>query len=410
MKNLNMEIIRPEAFRSIISHLPNPSEMMMDKKDFYATIEEMILDAKIGSHLRLRKDIVANLNYVITQGSASDRVYEFVRDNFATRLNWENDVKEFLTAIEYGHSFSEVIWVKNSEGYMVPDSLRNKHPAMIAYKVGTEKKEGAVRSCWVPVLAVDGKELNMPYKFLNYRNNPRAENPYGTSDLLMCWWPWKFKQLGWEFWLRAAEKAGVPSLVALFETQDEEERAQKLANSISSTLVGMQGGDAAALANVRELKTLEMSGALQDHKVLIETCNQEISFALTTQSLSTQEGNYGTRAQASVHDENLLRVAQGDAKALQGVFQQLIEWMVELNFGKDIAVPKFEFDLKVYASFAELMQAIEKGVPVSREALYTRYKLPRPKDEADSFVAMGGGELSLSDEGKKKVLKNRTFQ
>ena len=246
--------------------------------------------------------------------------------------------------------------------------------------------------------------------------NMEINRPYGTSDLLMCWWPWKFKQLGWEFWLKAAEKAGVPSLVALFETQEVEERAQELANSISSTLVGMQGGNAAALANVRELKTLEMSGALQDHKVLIETCNQEISFALTTQSLSTQEGNYGPRAQASVHDENLLRVCAVDAKALQGVFQKLIEWMVELNFGKGVVVPKFEFDLEVYASFAELMQAIQNKIPVSKESLYTRYKLPRPKDEADAFVLGDDTEgLALSDKnadgrGKKKVLKNRTFQ
>ena len=410
MGRLMSEVINPDRFRSVIGAMPNPSELLMDKKDFYATIDEMILDAKIGSHLKLRKDIVANLNFTITQAASSETVYEFVRDNFATRLNWENDVKEFLTAIEYGHSFSEVIWVRTNDGYLVPDSLRNKRPEQIAYRVGYVTSGGGKRSVWIPVLAETGSDLTAQYKFLMYRNNPRAENPYGTSDLLMCYWPWKFKTLGWEFWLRAAEKAGVPSLVALFETQDEEERAQKLANAISNTLVGMQGGDAAALANVRELKTLEMSGALQDHKVLIETCNQEISFALTAQSLSTQEAEYGTRSQATVHDENMMRICYGDAKALQGVFQKLIDWMVELNFGIGVLSPKGEFDLESYASFEEMMQAIEKGVPVSREALYTRYKLPRPKDEADSFVAMGGGELSLSDEGKKKVLTKKAFQ
>ncbi|MEL5721114.1 MAG: DUF935 family protein, partial [Treponemataceae bacterium] len=315
-------------------------------------------------------------------------------------LNWENDVREFLTAIEYGHSFSEVLWTEKN-GWLIPDSLRNKYPSQIFYKVGFENKNGTKKSSWIPVLKNHNRELLERYKFLTYRNNPRAENPYGTSDLLMCYWPWKFKQLGWEFWLKAAQKAGVPSLVALFDNVDSE-KVKQTAESISNSLVEMQGGDAAALANVKDVKVLEMSGALQDHKALIETCNAEISFALTTQSLSTQEGQFGTRAQATVHDENLVRVAHGDAKALQGVFQTLINWMVELNFGVGVPAPKGEFDLQSYASYDEVVQAVQNQIPISKEALYTRYKLPRPKDLEDEFIVETPQVLGLSDSNKKK--------
>ncbi|MGF7110469.1 phage portal protein family protein [Treponema pedis] len=400
--NLAMEIIQPEQFWSVISYLQNPADILSDRGDFYKTVDEMLLDAKIGSHLRLRKDIVVSFPFVINQGKSSDAVYEFVRDNLTVNLNWETDVKEFLSAIEYGHSFSEVLWTRNEAGFLIPDSIRNKYPGQIFYKIGFQKTEGGVKSIWVPVLKNGNKELTDKYKFLTYRNNPRAENPYGNSDLLMCYWPWKFKQLGWEFWLKAAQKAGVPSLVALFDAADSES-AKKNAQSISDTLVEMQGGDAAALANVKDVKTLEMSGNLADHKVLIETCNQEISFALTTQSLSTQEGQFGTRAQATVHDENLVRVCHGDAKALQGVFQNLIDWIVELNFGNTAIPPKGEFDLQSYASFNELIQAVQNKIPVSKEALYTRYKLPRPKDDDDVFILEGTNSIALSDSDKKKI-------
>lgn len=403
-KNLAMEIIQPNSFHSVISHLPNPAELLTDKKSFYQTIDEMLLDAKIGSHLRLRKDIVTGFPFVVLKGNASDRVYEFIRDNLTVRLNWENDIKEFLTAIEYGHSFSEVLWTKNKDGFLIPDSLRNKYPEQIVYKLGFTKTEvGGQKSVWIPVLKNNGRALTEPYKFLTYRNNPRAENPYGTSDLLMCYWPWKFKQLGWEFWLMAAQKAGVPSLVALFENAGDKDDTEKKAQAISGALVEMQGGDAAALANVRDLKVLEMSGALQDHKVLIDTCNAEISFALTTQSLSTQEGQFGTRAQATVHDENLVRVAHGDAKALQGTLQQLIDWMVELNFGKNEPSPKGEFDLESYATFDEVIQAVQNKIPISKEALYTRYGLPRPEDDGDLFVVeTPSSPLMMSDKESKK--------
>jgi hypothetical protein len=263
--------------------------------------------------------------------------------------------------------------------------------------------DGGRRSVWVPVWVPENRELIENYRFLVYRNNPRAENPYGTSDLLMCYWPWKFKSFGWDFWLEAARKAGVPSIIALFDQPNQDE-ARKSAADISNTLEQVEGGSGLALANVKSVQPLEMSGVLADHKVLIETCNQEISFALTTQSLSTQEGEYGTRAQATVHDANLVRVCHGDAKSLGGTLQQIIDWMVELNFGKGVPSPKGEFDLESYASFEEVIKAVQAKIPVSKDSLYNRYRLPQPKDNADSFVIPEDPQtngFSLSDSKKK---------
>lgn len=404
-----MEIIEPSQFWSVISYLPNPASFISDRGSFFATVDEMLLDAKIGSHLRIRKDIVASFPFVIDQANASDEVYAFVKDNLLENLNWENDIREFLSAIEYGFSLSEVLWSREN-GYWTPDSVRNRKSDQIVFKTDYIQVPGGRKSIWTPVWTSGYRVLSEPNKYLIYRNNPRAENPYGTSDLLMCYWPWKFKQLGWEFWLAAARKCGVPSIAALFDAPDEK-KAQDAANVISSTLEQVENGSGLALANVKSVEVLGMSGNLADHKILIETCNQEISFALTTQSLSTQEGEYGTRAQATVHDANLVRVCHGDAKALQGTLQQLIDWTVEVNFGKGVPAPKGAFDLESYATFDEVMKAIEKKVPVSKEKLYTRYGLPRPKisDPDDVFVVEDSAPSSfaLSDDSKKKAPPRR---
>ncbi len=397
---LNVEIIDPSQFEAVLSAMPNPNEIFTDKANFYELVDEMLLDGKVGSHLRLRKDIVASFPFIIEKGNSDDVVYEFVRDNLKENLNWENDVKEFLNAIEYGFSFSEVLWTQDNKGRWIPDSLRNKKPGQIVFKSKKIKKGTAKKTIWIPVLKSEDKELTDNYKFLVYRHNPRAENPYGYSDLLMCYWAWQFKQLGWEFWLQAAKKAGVPSILALFKSSNKEE-AQANAHIISEALSSLEGGAGLALSNVDKVETLNMSGALKDHKVLIDTCNQEISFALTTQSLSTQEGVYGTRAQAEVHDDNLIRVCHGDAKAVQGVFQELINWMVELNYPGSVP-PKGYFDLESYATFAEVIQAIEKKIPVSLEALYTRYGLPRPANDDDVFIIDSEHSLQLSDKETRK--------
>jgi hypothetical protein len=69
-----------------------------------------------------------------------------------------------------------------------------------------------------------------------------------------------------------------------------------------------------------------------------------------------------------------------------GTLQQLIDWMVELNFGKGIPSPKGEFDLKSYATFEEIIKAVDADIPISKEKLYSRYGLPEPKNENDLFM------------------------
>jgi phage gp29-like protein len=90
--------------------------------------------------------------------------------------------------------------------------------------------------------------------------------------------------------------------------------------------------------------------------------------------------------------------------------QKAINWAVELNYGKDAIPPTLEFDVERKADFVELMSAIEKGIPVSRSALYDQYKLPQPRDEEDTFIKQaspespGGFGLADTDApGKKKA-------
>jgi hypothetical protein len=53
------------------------------------------------------------------------------------------------------------------------------------------------------------------------------------------------------------------------------------------------------------------------------------------------------------------------------------------------------------------MKAVDHGIAVSRDAMYDRYELPRPRDEEDSFIKETSAGFDLSDSnrsasGKKK--------
>lgn len=88
---------------------------------------------------------------------------------------------------------------------------------------------------------------------------------------------------------------------------------------------------------------------------------------------------------------------------LQKVLQKIIDWTVELNFGPGVPAPLIQFDVDRKASFEQVMQAIDRKIPVSKSALYSQYALPEPLDEDDAFIREDSG-MMLSDSDKKKKL------
>lgn len=86
----------------------------------------------------------------------------------------------------------------------------------------------------MPVLNL-GEALDTPYKFLMHVNGRGSGKPGGVSILHSVYWAWKFKKLGFKFWIMAAERIGVPSILAIFKTENEEiakQRAGMLANML----------------------------------------------------------------------------------------------------------------------------------------------------------------------------------
>lgn len=236
-----------------------------------------------------------------------------------------------------------------------------------------------------PVLTVSNTTLDAPYKFLIHRNDRGTGKPSGVSILRSVYWPWQFKKLGFKFWVMAAERIGVPSILALFETKTDVD-AKKRAQTLAEALHKIRSGSSLALGNVKDVKYLNAEGAIKDFDTLIAVCNTEISYGLTGQSLTTNEAQYGTRANAVLHDDTFAAVVSKDAQALQSTIQQLYDWFAAINFPGRKPLT-FEIDAGEAASWEAITRAIELKIPVSKRALYNRYKLPEPENDADSFVA-----------------------
>lgn len=382
---LSARVIKPDEFSRFLGYLPNPDEVLRDSGETIAIYREMKADPRVKSLLAVAKGAVLNYPTRLDRGDADEKVFALCERAIEAVPLYELE-KRLLSAIDYGFSAVEMVW-QNVDGWWLPADVVLRRPERFAFDADGRlkyRKHGA---------SVDLYE--QAYKWLVWRFDKDAENPYGTSALKACYWPWKFKKAGAEFWLMATERFSVPSILALFESTETEDQTRARAAALSSLLTEVSSGSGAALANIKDVKTLEAAGALSEFRELMDWCDTQIAYGIVQQSLAVQEAENGTRAQAEVHQSTFLATAKTICRELEAVLQQMVDWVVELNYGPEEVAPRARFDLADYASWEMVCDAMDRSVPVSRSALYDRYGLPEPGDPDDSFVKPDG-ELDMT--------------
>jgi phage gp29-like protein len=394
-KVLTARVIKTDdLFTSFMGYMTNPDEVLRDTGEALSIYREMKTDARVKSLLSVAKAAILNYPIHLEKGKASDAVFAVAEQAVASLPLYE-PTKRLLSGMDYGYAVVELVW-KSEDGWWLPKDSVLRRPERFSFDAESRLKYRRLGEL------VD--LYDQAYKWLVYRHDKDAENPYGTSVLKSCYWPWKFKKTGLEFWLMACERFAVPSILALFESTEGEDKLRERAAGISDMLSQISSGSGAALANVKEVKPLELSGALSEFQTLMTWCDTQIAYGIVQQSLAVQEAQNGTRAQAQVHEDVFLATAKLTARELSSVLQSIIDWTVELNFGSSEIAPSVTFDLADHATFEELMAAIEHGVPVSKSSLYDRYGLPEPEDDTDAFMSTrpAAPAFGLADSEVKK--------
>ena len=365
-------------FTRFMTLMPNPDMLLAKTQQPLGIYREMLLDGKISSLIEIRKCSVLEHPRFLQPADDSplaQEVCNFVKECYG-QLNDYQDLKDLLSALEFGFSISEVIW-ELYQGKWYPMSLEYRKQERFGFMTD-----------FSPYLLQDSarRPMNDACKFMVHRNGNSSENPYGQSVLAACYWPWLFKKAGWRFWLQAADKFGCPSVMALFDCNDTVE-AQKRANTLAGMLAGIRSDSGLALANVKEVKALEMSGNLTGFNSLIQCANDEISYAITGQSLATGASQYGTQSLGQVHERIIDVITKADARSMAYTENKtLVNWIVLLNYGPDAPMPFWVYDFEEAATWQMVHDSINLGIPVSLEKIYTKYKLPKPKDVNDIFM------------------------
>lgn len=310
-------------------YLPNPDPVLRKLGKSIEVYRDLRSDAHVGGCIRRRKAAVLGMERGLDRGQARSRLTKDVEAILAdlplTRL-----LTEILDAPLYGYQPLEILWQK-SGSYLVPADVVGKPPEWFLF---SQKNELLFRSTNNP--------LGDPVpdkKFLLARQDPTYDNPYGFPDLSMVFWPTSFKKGGLGFWVKATERFGAPWPIGKYPRGTPADEVDTLLDALEQMV---QDG-VAAIADDESVTLLESAKAnpAEMFQQLLMFCRSEVSIALLGQNQTIEaEAN---RASAQAGMEVTRDIRDGDAAIAADALNQLVRWIVDLNFGEADVAPEYQF-------------------------------------------------------------------
>ncbi|MGO1073216.1 DUF935 domain-containing protein [Lysobacter sp. CA199] len=361
-------------------HLPNPDPVLKKLGKDVTVYRDLLADAAIGGCVRRRKSAVRSLERGIDRAGTKNRVAKVI-DQMLDRLGMSKLISEILDATLYGYQPLEVMWAAE-DGLWLPVRVVGKPPEWFTF--GREN-ELRLRTSREPAAG----EPVPDRKFLVATQEASYANPYGFPDMSRVFWPAVFKKGGLKFWVAFTEKYGSPFLVGKQPrgTNDEETDLflDRLADMVQDAI--------AVIPDDSSVEIMDASGkgaSASVYRELLEFCRSEIAIALLGQNQSTEKDS--TRASASAGLEVTEDIRDGDAEIVCEVMNELIGWVVDVNFG-DAERPKFDMwqQEDVDVRLAERDEKLTKaGAKLTKVYFQRRYGL------ADDEVEIAAPALPAS--------------
>ncbi|OBW96696.1 DUF935 domain-containing protein [Gallibacterium anatis] len=327
---INVIATRAQAidYYAISYYLPNPDPVLKKMGRDISAYREVLADSHVAGCVRRRKAAVKGLEWRITPTGRED-VDEQLEAIFDA-LPLHQIMSQILNATLFGYQALEVVWCYADDIWQ-PLDIQGKPPEWFVFDEDNQLK---LRTKANPVEGVALPEK----KFLLATQDATYENPYGQGDLSKCFWAATFKKGGFKFWLEFTEKYGSPWLVGKHPRTASPVETEDLLDSLEQML----GTAVAAIPDDSSINLLESAskgGSSQVFDDFLRYCKSEISVAILGQDQTTEADS--NRASATAGLEVLEDIRDDDARLVESVFNQLLNWLCELNFNVE-QLPKFE--------------------------------------------------------------------
>ena len=317
-------------FYSLANILPDPDIVLKKQGKDIRIYKELLCDPHVFACTQSRKAGVLSLDWEINRGLDKDQNAEDI-EKLLKKLNVQRLISDILDSTLFGFQPLEIMWKKDKSGHIMPERITAKPPEWFCFDDDNNLKFRTKENYYGEIVPAK--------KFLLAQNNPSYNNPYGERTLSRVFWNVTFKKGGLKFWVVFTEKYGMPHLIGKHPRGSTKEETNSLADMLEDMVQ-----DAIAVIpddSSIEIQEASKSSSAEIYEKLIDKMNSEISKAILGQTLTTEIGSTGSYAASNTHMQVRQDIIDSDKKLVEGVINQLIQWIYEINFA-NAEVPIFE--------------------------------------------------------------------
>jgi phage gp29-like protein len=372
-------------FSSFMSEKENPNTVLKKTRDGQRKglelFREMMTDFQIASDLETRQKKVSSFpwNIIVPGGDDNDNEQANLLEQQIKPIYMEL-LGEIQDALALGFSVTELMW-EAVEG-------RLELPAVL----GHDQKNFHFTAEWELMMKSEGggEDSKVPMgRVVLASFNKKKGNLYGNSLLTACFWPWYFKKHGWLFWSTYIEKFGMPTVVGKFPQGTPKEEQDELLECCQA----IQSDMAVTVPENWILDLLEAvrGGTADTYEKFLKYCDMAISKVILLSVLTSNEAQFGTKAQAIVHMDLTDQVIEADARwVAQILTNQLVKPLAQWNY--NFSVPPqllIQYPGKnTNKNMAQRDKILSDTVPVAIQDIHQKFHLTTP--DHDTIVTYRG--------------------
>lgn len=342
--NMIDKTVRETAVDPKSTFNPWNSDDLYQKRSDYSIYEDMVNDDQVNVALNVKKDLIIGSGFhFLVEDSDSEEIREDLEVAFTEDVekSFEDILMEMMTAYDFGFSVSEKQFKLRNDGSLTLKNIRTRHPVSWLF---WQDVHGNIIKYEQQGTTTEFSDIN-PNALLHFINNPRFENPYGTSDLRAAYTAYFIKRQITKFYAIFLEKAASPIPVAKYDKNiASDEDIQK----IHDTIKKFQASTAMTIPKEFEIDFLDAKGTGEVYVKGINMFNMFIGRALFVPDLLGFQGAETTGGSQALGQEQMqvfFKHIWKRRRTLENLINEhLVKPLVRWNFGDVEKFPKFKFN------------------------------------------------------------------
>ena len=345
----------------------------------YEEMIDMSKDIMAHPFLKFSSNLLLSFlkEYKYSINSDNDEINEFVLENI-DKFH-DEIISSFFQGVENGFSVTsptyvvengKIKWSKIND--LGSENLKFNSDFELINKIELQKGNLIIDEDTV-LTDLEGRKLFI------YTHNKKEGNRYGWGKAITCYYLWSMLTMNEQEWTLYNRKVSIPSYFVLYDSEENFEGAQSRASTLAEAMRSLRSGSGGALSNVREIVKLEPStSSWNSYKDFKDDLKKEILQVWLGSYLVAETAKTGSYTTSSVHNETTKRFAFAILTEMRKIYQQMINYLVELNF-PNLAkenYPQLEFYFEEIPGIEEIIEFLKIGIPLKKDALIENYNIP----------------------------------